>query len=245
MNFKSRIGLIRSLLIYNYKPFNKRRLLNFYSQFIEKGDLAFDIGAHTGNRSMSWLSIGAKVVAIEPQPILAGYMEKKIGANSDFILLKKVLGKDCGTVNFRINEAHPSVSTISDEWTNILKEFKSDLSWDSSIEVEMITLGNLIKSYGVPVFCKIDVEGFEHEVLAGLSHPIPNISFEFFPTTLNRTFDCLEKIISLGTYTFNWVLAETFKYQSEKWLSIDEIKEQMSNYNGKKPGDIYCKLVLD
>ena len=89
MNFKSRIGLIRSLLIYNYKPFNKRRLIKFYSQFIEKGDLTFDIGAHTGNRSMSWLRIGAKVIAIEPQPILAGYMEKKIGGNSDFILLKK------------------------------------------------------------------------------------------------------------------------------------------------------------
>jgi len=240
MNIQSRIGLIRSLLIYNYKPFNKKRLRNFYSQFIKPGDLAFDIGALTGNRSNTWLNLGAKVVAVEPQPVLINFLRRKMGGHNNFDLMENVIGSKKGEVSLQINEAHPSVSTVSDEWTTLLKGFKKTLKWEKVIQVEMTTLDDMIEKYGVPNFCKIDVEGLEFEVLKGLSHTVPQLSFEFFPTTSDNTGQCLDLIDKLGSYKYNWILAETFKYQSEEWLTLKEIKSQISSYKGKKPGDIYC-----
>ena len=72
---RSKLGLWRSILIYYWKPFNESRLKQFYGQFITKGDLCFDVGAHLGNRSNAWLKLGAKVVAVEPQPQCIRYLE--------------------------------------------------------------------------------------------------------------------------------------------------------------------------
>ena len=68
MNLRERLGIFRSVAMYYWKPFNKRRLKRFYAQFIQPGDLCFDLGAHLGNRANAWLALGAKIVAVEPQP---------------------------------------------------------------------------------------------------------------------------------------------------------------------------------
>ena len=61
-------------------------------------------------------------------------------------------------------------------WRRRSSELSGDMAtavrWDSSI-VPATTLDELIAAYGIPAFVKIDVEGMEHEVLAGLSQPVP------------------------------------------------------------------------
>ena len=42
-----------------------------YARFVRPGDLAFDIGAHVGDRIGSFRRLGARVVALEPQPLCA------------------------------------------------------------------------------------------------------------------------------------------------------------------------------
>ena len=54
-NFRSRLGILRSRIMYYGKPFNRRRLRKFYSAFVPKGGLCFDIGAHLGNRIAPFL----------------------------------------------------------------------------------------------------------------------------------------------------------------------------------------------
>ncbi len=44
--------------------------IGFYGEFVRPGDLAFDIGAHVGDRIGSFRRLGARVVAVEPQPAL-------------------------------------------------------------------------------------------------------------------------------------------------------------------------------
>ena len=70
-------GIARSALIYRANPLKRRRSRSFYRQFVGPGDLAFDIGAHLGDRVQAWVDLGARVVAVEPQPhlvaVLAGF----------------------------------------------------------------------------------------------------------------------------------------------------------------------------
>ena len=51
----------------------------FYRPFVPAGGLAFDIGAHTGNRLHAFLALGARVVAVEPQPELVARLERRFG----------------------------------------------------------------------------------------------------------------------------------------------------------------------
>ena len=63
-------GVARSLAIYYGRPWRFRRMDAFYARIIRPGDLCFDLGAHVGNRVRSWRALGARVVAVEPQPAL-------------------------------------------------------------------------------------------------------------------------------------------------------------------------------
>ena len=70
--------------MYNWKPFNVFKLKRFYGQFVKEGDLCFDIGAHNGNRTSTWLSLGARVVAIEPQPRFFQYLQDKFNSHENY-----------------------------------------------------------------------------------------------------------------------------------------------------------------
>ncbi|MBM3479865.1 MAG: FkbM family methyltransferase, partial [Alphaproteobacteria bacterium] len=81
--------------------------------------------------------------------------------------------------------------------------------WDARVEVPVTTLDALVAAHGVPRFAKIDVEGFELDVLRGLSRPLPALSFEF--TTIQRdvAFACLARLAALGDYRFDLALGES------------------------------------
>jgi FkbM family methyltransferase len=239
------MGYIKSRLIYDFKPFNRVRMLNFYSYFIQPGDLCFDLGAHTGNRTGTWIQLGAKVVAVEPQPLFVELLQKKFRGNSNFFLEEKAIGKGKGKGTFYISRMNPAISTLSGEWQSVLEEFDKRSKWEDMIEVDLLPVDELIEKYGVPVFCKIDVEGFENEVLAGLSMPIPSLSFEFFPTTTLRTVDCIEMLEKLGAYQYNWSLTESFRLISPHWLSASGMIQTIKAYRGRKSGDIYASLPFD
>src|SRR5262249_50866799 len=64
-------GIIRSLRIYSAHKRRAAAMDRLYGQFMKPGDLAFDVGAHVGARVASFLRLGARVVAVEPQPAIA------------------------------------------------------------------------------------------------------------------------------------------------------------------------------
>lgn len=240
------IGIVRSFFIYYLKPFNGKRLINFYGLFVKKGDLCFDIGAHLGNRSNAWLKMGAKVVAVEPQPTCIRFLNKKFSYHENFQLVTMAVGERKGKAAFRISSLYPTISTISKTWQFSKKKKPEQLTyWDDQIEVEITTLDDLISEYGIPHFCKIDVEDFELEVINGLSHPIPSLSFEFFPAKIEKAVLCLNKLAAIGNYKYNISYKEYLKLVNNEWLTLAEIIRVLENHYKDISGDIYARLVKD
>jgi FkbM family methyltransferase len=219
-NIRTSLGLLRSLAIYYGKPFNRRRLKRFYGQFVKPGDLCFDLGAHLGNRSDAFLRLGAQVVAVEPQPSCVQFLQFWFGKKSSFTLVEQAVGAQEGSLPLHVSALTPTVTTLADrQWQDIIdKDTSFKVIWDKAIEVPVTTLDQLIASYGLPDFTKFDIENYELEALQGLTQPLPSLSFEYYPATIDRACQCIDRLESLGRYRYNWSFGESQKLNLEEWV---------------------------
>ena len=232
--------------MYYWKPFNKRRLKRFYSQFVGEGDLCFDIGAHVGNRTDAFRALGATVIAVEPQPICVDYLRKRFRQDDQVTIVSKAISDNAGQIDLHISHTTPTITTASDEsWRDHINDNAwYEVQWEEIQTVDAITFDDLIDAFGVPAFCKIDVENYESRVLAGLSTPIPCLSFEYYPPHLQDTLGCFDLLEKLGQYEFNWSFGESQVLRSEKWLNVEQMREIVSNYTQHSEyGDVYARLV--
>lgn len=228
-----------------YRDFNKRR--HFYSKFIKSGNLVFDIGANIGNRSEVFLALGAKVIAVEPQSNCINILKDKFKSNKDFHLIEKGMDSKKGKTTIQIANAD-TISSMSDVWINKVKEgvFKN-YTWDRTEFVEVDTLDSLIKEFGTPDFIKIDVEGFELNVLKGLTKQVNIISYEFMtPEFYKNALDCLEYLETLGKIKCNFSWGESMQLTSKEWVNSEQFKNILKDISNVKDfGDIYVRFVED
>ena len=236
-------GLLRTFLVAYCVPGKRFRLTRLYQQFITEGMLCFDIGSHYGNRIPVWSQLGASVVAIEPQPILYKFLVQKYGKRKNVRLLQAVISDQDGDQTLFHNTRNPSLSSIDKDWIVEKKEdpIWGNYEWDAEIRVNAYTLDQLIEAYGKPDFCKIDVEGAEYKVLAGLSRPLNCISFEYLTIDKERTLACIERLEALGLYRYNWTISEKGKLMSSTWLTAKNMKNVVQNMHGTYSGDIYAQ----
>lgn len=238
------LGVARSLVIYYGKPFQAQRMARFYAQFIRPGDLCFDIGAHVGNRLAVWRRLGGRVVGVEPQPHCMQLLRRFYGQAPDVSLVEAAVGAAPGTQTMWVSESNPTVSTLSPSWIQAVQQVDSfaAVRWETSATVTVTTLDELIARYGEPAFCKIDVEGFELEVLMGLTRPLAALSFEIIPATQALTLGCLDRLAALGDYRYNWSLGEQHRWQSPRWLAHAEMVAALRQMDpGGPSGDIYAR----
>lgn len=222
---RQQLGLLRSLLIYYAKPFQLQRMGAFYASLIHRGDLCFDIGAHVGNRIKVWSDLGARVVGVEPQPACMRVLRSLYGRAANIHLVEEAIGATTGQMTLHISPTNPTVSTLSSQWINAVRKVDSfaAVRWEEEVTVKVTTLDDLILRYGVPAFCKIDVEGFEAEVLAGLSQPLRLVSFEYIPAAREIALNCIARLGALGDYRYNWTRGEAHHWQAPAWVSADEL----------------------
>ncbi|MDR5897969.1 FkbM family methyltransferase [Halomonas vilamensis] len=237
----STLGIARSLLIY-WRPGRQRGLKKLYQPFLSPGALAFDIGAHLGDRSAAFHALGAHVVALEPHPLLARWCRRMIG--DGVTLLPLAAGKTPGHAELAINPANLTVSTLADQWREQIGRHNAGfahLSWGERERVDVTTLDALIAQYGEPAFIKIDVEGFEADVLAGLSLPVAALSVEFVSGALEVSHACVERLSTLGDYRYNIVVGEQRHFRWSGWKSEAEVHAWLTaGAEGLASGDIYA-----
>ena len=243
--FDRALGVARSLAIYHGIPGRQRRMRRLYAQFVMPGDLAFDIGAHAGNRTRALAALGCRVVALEPQPAFATLLRRLFARRPAVTILESAAGRAIGRADLAVSERTPTVTTLSGSWREARAgepDF-AGVEWRQRMHVPVTTLDALIDRFGLPRLVKIDVEGAEPDVLAGLGRAVPVVSFEYLAGALDLVQACLVRLAALGRYRFNWSPGEQFVLASPRWLGDRELMTALrASLSTARSGDVYARL---
>ncbi len=237
-------GMARSLAMYHGIPGRHRRMVAFYRQFLGPGDLAFDVGAHVGSRVRAWRKLGARVVAVEPQPDCVRVLRLLFDRDPQVVLVTDALGAEPGRAQLGVSTATPTVSSMAAGWRDDVAHDASfaRVRWDRTVDVTVTTLDALVAEHGEPAFCKVDVEGFELDVLAGLSEPVRALSFEYLPPAHDAALAVLARVEELGDYRYNYSPVETLTWASPEWLDADGLRALLDRYRPLgRSGDVYAR----
>lgn len=238
------LGIVRSLGIYYVGRRRHRAMDRLYRGFVRRGELVLDVGAHVGDRVASFRRLGARVVAVEPQAALCRTLLLLYGRDPEVAIVPVAVGRTAGETALYVNPSNPTVSTTSAAFIEAARGASGweGQTWERGSPVAQVTLDDLIAEHGSPTFIKIDVEGREEDALAGLSRPVPALSFEF--TTIQRGLvpRCLDRCSSLGDYSFNAALGETQQLVHERWLSAETMAAWVAGLpQSANSGDIYAR----
>ena len=231
-----KVGSVNTVL-----AFKRPGLKKIYSELISPGDLVFDVGANLGDYSQIFLGLGAKVVSVEPEPYGVKRLKARFNGVDNVTVIPKGLGSKEGSLPFYVSSKSHATSTFSKEWRSGSR-FK-DRKFDETINIPVTTLKSLFRKFGTPSFIKIDVEGFESEVLEGLSRSVPALSLEFGMEYFNDTQKCIKRLMSLGNPQFNYVSLIGTRYALRNYITGGKLISHLKKKGKGFGGDIYVKFV--
>ena len=146
---------------------------------IKPGDVVVECGGHHGAGSIllsRWVGETGRVVVIEPMQANLVILKKNLALNgiANVTLIEKAAGSECGLVDMKV-----------DSNSAVLPG-----SGGNTVQVEAVTVDSVAESLGItPTLLKIDVEGFEYNLLEGCARVLasrPAIFLEVHTLTLPR-----------------------------------------------------------
>ncbi len=215
----------------------------FYGQFIQNGDLCFDIGANVGARAKIFRRLGAKVICLEPQEECLKVLNLAFKNDNNVKIIGSAVGEKAGSAQLTMSIHNDLIASLSDKYVKESR-FSGDFEDSKTQEVSVTTLDDLISKYGKPKFCKIDVEGFELEVLKGLSQPLHYVSLEFAKEFLDDTEKCLSILSDLGAKRFTYSEGDSLALFSANWHSSSKalMQKMREHQNDDFWGDVYISF---
>ena len=203
-------------------------MLSAFCKYLKKDDIALDIGANIGHHSI-FISLlvgkNGKIISFEPISEMIKRFEENIKINNieNIILNKFALSDKSGSYNFYINEDKDIGSSSFINYDNNLKK----------INVETKTLDELkIKNIKL---IKIDVEGYEYNVLLGGKETIlqnkPIIILEYSPNYYykNDNSHCVKILKFL--FNHGYAVKDLENYINIKEMNIENYLKYLKDNN--------------
>lgn len=212
--------------------------LALYRSLLPAGALSFDIGANVGDKSEALLKIGGRVVAFEPNRLVIPELRARCGNNPRWTLVETAMGSGSRIAILHAKRSHGQ-SSLAEDWEDgqVIADFP----------VPVVTLDAAIECFGMPEYCKIDVEGWEPEVLNGLTRSINLISFEFHldDKGIRNAKHCLERLAKLGATALNVTPAESSAFVFDQWIPLAEFLRRFpANLVESLPGNPYGDMFI-
>ncbi|MFH5804414.1 FkbM family methyltransferase [Alienimonas sp. DA493] len=216
----------------------------FFRELLAPGDLCFDVGANAGAKAEALCAAGARVVAFEPQAELADEIRARCRGYGGQLLDVRTaaVGSEVGRMTLTVGRPGSVTASLRPE-----KEQGNAADRDRlSREVPVTTLETEIERFGVPVYCKIDVEGWERETLAGLARPVRFLSFEYHRTDTAVAVGCLERLAELGATDAAFSSPRPFRLTTG-WTPLPEFRSRFENAvaDGPPYGEVFVRTGTD
>jgi FkbM family methyltransferase len=203
-------------------------MTSFYAGLVGNGDLCFDVGAHLGNRAGVLAALGCTVVAVEPHPYLANYLRKRFAGNERVIVEEAALGACTGRATLHYMPRNLTISSLNPDWHRSLTGRRArNTGFSAEVSVATVTLNGLIVKYGLPKYCKLDIEGSDVAVLETLAQPLEVLSFEHVPHLHAQTAEAVAILEKLAPYRFNYFPRETHRFRLRHDVSGTELLEAL------------------
>lgn len=179
-------------------------------------DLIYDLGLHKGEDTDFYLRKGFRVVSVEANQALAAACAQRFAddvAAGRLTVVPKAISRTPGVIDFYVNDHVSEWGTADPEWAE-----RNDKRGATSqkIQVQAVTLGDLIEAHGVPYYMKIDIEGFDRlclEQLHELGMKPRHVSVESSATSMSETFGLLDLLERMGFTRFKIVPQHDIRHQ--------------------------------
>ena len=151
------------------------------------------------------------------------------------VVIGKAVSDKSATHQMWIDEPGSAKNTLSQKWVDTLRNdelrFGHRHNFSTQKEVETISLEELMATHGVPYFVKIDVEGYEPQVLRGLKRVVPYLSFEVnLPEFRQEGLQCIDilgKVAINGK--FNYAVDCERGLVLDQWLPLEMFRVVFSS----------------
>lgn len=205
---------------------------------LKANDLIFDIGANRGHKTHIFLRLGARVVAVDPdksnqEALRESFLSYRL-KRKPVEIVGKAVSERSGRETFWVDEPGSAKNTLNNKWVETLQRdgsrFGETLQFRDKVEVETVTLDQLIESYGKPFYIKVDVEGHEASVLRGLRSAVPYVSFEVnLPEFRDEARECVDLLAKLSdTGKFNYTTDCCGEMALPEWLERDAFRSALA-----------------